>query len=100
VPRWDGQPIPGKTLLVHTEQGYGDSIQFVRFLKMARQRSEAQIILEGPAALLPLLRELPGPYRSFSQAGSALPRRRRDSLPSLPAALDIESTARRRTFCI
>ena len=37
-PRWDGSPLPDKTLLVHTEQGAGDAIQFIRFFKYARQR--------------------------------------------------------------
>ena len=31
-PRWDGKDISGKTLLVHAEQGFGDTIQFVRYL--------------------------------------------------------------------
>ena len=29
---WTGQPLAGKTLLVYTEQGFGDSIQFIRYL--------------------------------------------------------------------
>lgn len=31
-PKWEGQPIPDKTLLVHYEQGFGDSLQFFRYL--------------------------------------------------------------------
>jgi tetratricopeptide (TPR) repeat protein len=37
-PRWDGAPFPGKTLLVHGEQGYGDNIQFVRLCAQAKAR--------------------------------------------------------------
>ncbi len=33
IPMWDGTDLQGKTLLVHYEQGLGDSIQFVRYLK-------------------------------------------------------------------
>lgn len=33
APRWRGEKIPGGTLLVHHEQGLGDTIQFVRFLR-------------------------------------------------------------------
>lgn len=45
-PRWDGQPIVGKTLLIHDEQGYGDTFQFLQLVAWARQRSGARVILE------------------------------------------------------
>ncbi|MFD4839287.1 tetratricopeptide repeat protein [Achromobacter sp. NPDC058515] len=45
-PRWDGQPIPGRTLLIHDEQGYGDTFQFLRLAARARERSGARVILE------------------------------------------------------
>jgi len=45
-PRWEGQPIPGQTLLIHDEQGYGDTFQFIRLVKAAKERSGARIVLE------------------------------------------------------
>ncbi len=45
-PRWDGRPIPGKTLLIHDEQGYGDTFQFLRMVRWAKERSGARVILE------------------------------------------------------
>lgn len=45
-PRWDGRPIPGKTLLIHDEQGYGDTFQFMRMVPWAKARSGARVILE------------------------------------------------------
>src|SRR5215472_8553526 len=33
-PRWNGEPLQGRTLLVHREQGYGDVIQYLRFLPL------------------------------------------------------------------
>ncbi len=45
-PRWEGQSIKGKTLLIHDEQGYGDTFQFLRMVAWARERSGARIILE------------------------------------------------------
>ena len=44
-PFWRGQPIPGKSLLVCAEQGFGDVIQFARFLPQARALA-GQVILE------------------------------------------------------
>jgi hypothetical protein len=44
--RWDGRPIPGKTLLIHDEQGYGDTFQFMRMVPWAKARSGARVILE------------------------------------------------------
>jgi tetratricopeptide (TPR) repeat protein len=32
APRWSGEPLDGRRLLVHEEQGLGDSLQFVRYL--------------------------------------------------------------------
>lgn len=45
-PRWDGQPIPGRTLLIHDEQGYGDTFQFMRMISWAKERSRARIVLQ------------------------------------------------------
>ncbi|MGA2332682.1 MAG: tetratricopeptide repeat-containing glycosyltransferase family protein [Syntrophales bacterium] len=44
-PAWNGEPIPGKTLFLHAEQGFGDAIQTVRFVRQARERA-AKVILE------------------------------------------------------
>lgn len=35
-PRWDGQEIKDKTLLIHYEQGFGDTIQFFRYLEQVK----------------------------------------------------------------
>jgi Tfp pilus assembly protein PilF len=44
-PRWQGEPIPGKTLFLHAEQGFGDAILYARFLPRVRA-SAAKLILE------------------------------------------------------
>ena len=53
-PKWDGSEMPGKTLLIHTEQGAGDAIQFVRFIPLAAQRC-GQVLLVCTPQLKPLL---------------------------------------------
>jgi hypothetical protein len=45
-PRWDGQPMAGKTLLIYDEQGYGDTFQFMRLVPWAKARSGARVILD------------------------------------------------------
>lgn len=55
-PLWLGEEeIKGKTLLVHAEQGLGDTLQFCRLLDRV-QALGAQILFEVPTALLALLR--------------------------------------------
>jgi len=56
VPLWTGEPLAGKRILLHAEQGLGDSIQFMRYvLRVAEQAQEA--VLEVPQALVGLARD-------------------------------------------
>ncbi|HEY8965726.1 MAG TPA: hypothetical protein VIM58_04735 [Candidatus Methylacidiphilales bacterium] len=59
VPRWDGAPFPGKTLLLHAEQGFGDAIQFVRYARIAKERGGC-VLLACPAPLERLFARVPG----------------------------------------
>lgn len=52
--RWDGRPT--RHLLVATEQGYGDVIQFLRYISLASERCE-QLSLVVPASLRRLCRQ-------------------------------------------
>ena len=45
VPEWLGEVDPGQTLLVHSEQGLGDTIQFVRYVKLVKKRVGRVIVL-------------------------------------------------------
>ncbi|WP_242012676.1 tetratricopeptide repeat protein [Acetobacter lambici] len=53
-PVWDGKPFLGKTLLVHTEDGFGDMLHFVRFVPYAAKRG-GKIIVKVRKELLTLL---------------------------------------------
>jgi len=55
APQWDGQPLAGRHLLLHAEQGYGDAIQFVRFAA-AIEKQGGRIILACQKELVSLLR--------------------------------------------
>jgi tetratricopeptide (TPR) repeat protein len=59
-PVWDGTPIGGKIIFLYSEQGFGDTIQFVRYAaEIKKQHPHATVILESPRALLPLLSRCP-----------------------------------------
>ena len=70
-PLWDGSDLAGKTILLYGEQGYGDAIQFVRYVPMVRDRG-GRIVLESLKGLTPLFRELSGVEQVISW-GEALP---------------------------
>ncbi len=55
TPRWQGESLAGRVLLVNAEQGFGDTLQFVRYLPLLRARG-ARVILQCPAPLVALLR--------------------------------------------
>jgi tetratricopeptide (TPR) repeat protein len=60
-PAWDGAALEGRTLLLHGEQGHGDSIQFVRYAALARAAG-ARVVVECQPRL----------YRLFQGQGQAL----------------------------
>jgi tetratricopeptide (TPR) repeat protein len=59
-PLWlGGESLLGKTVLIHSEQGLGDTIQFSRYAKMVSDLG-ANVILEVQKPLVRLLKDLPG----------------------------------------
>jgi tetratricopeptide (TPR) repeat protein len=59
-PPWlGGEPLAGKRILLHAEQGFGDTIQFCRFVPWVADLG-ATVLLEVPAALASLLESLEG----------------------------------------
>ena len=60
-PQWTGQDLAGRHLLIHAEQGYGDSFQFCRFVAMAAARA-ARVTLEVPRPALRLFSTLAGSH--------------------------------------
>jgi len=70
-PLWDGVASQGKTILLHAEQGLGDTIQFARYASLLA-RQGAAVVLECQPRLAPLLATLPG-VASVVAAGDPLP---------------------------
>ena len=63
---WDGSPIAGKTLLVYSEQGFGDVIQFCRYIPILAQQG-ARILFAVPGPLRRLLEGLEGVAQLITQ---------------------------------
>ena len=71
-PLWLGQfPLQGKTILLHSEQGFGDTLQFCRYVRDLALRG-ANVLLEVPAPLSGLLAGLEGAPRILAR-GEAPP---------------------------
>jgi len=58
-PRWDGSPFPDQRLLVYSEQGFGDTIQFSRFLPQVKVLG-GKVIFEVRKELAPIFAEFNG----------------------------------------
>lgn len=87
-PRWHGEPIPGRTLLLHAEQGFGDEIQYVRFLPQLRERV-AQLILQCRPELKTLFTRCVGADMVIAHGEPLPPFDYVSSLPSLPGILGV-----------
>ncbi|MBF0098162.1 MAG: tetratricopeptide repeat protein [Magnetococcales bacterium] len=57
IPRWQGGPLRQQTILVLAEQGFGDTLQFVRYLPLLKERG-ACILFSCQAALIPLIKHM------------------------------------------
>jgi tetratricopeptide (TPR) repeat protein len=68
-PLWDGKPLEGRTILLHCEQGLGDTLQFVRYAGLVKQRG-GRVILACPKPLTRLLATCPGVDRVIAQGGN------------------------------
>jgi Flp pilus assembly protein TadD len=58
-PRWDGRPLEDRTLLLYTEQGLGDALQFIRYVPLVARRG-GRIVLECQAELQRLFQTIAG----------------------------------------
>lgn len=87
-PRWRGEPVVESTIWIEAEQGFGDTLQFLRFVPLARERA-GRIVLTVQRELAPLLAPLAHAWRiTVAVAGEARPQADLHCpLLSLPLAL-------------
>ncbi|MDQ2686928.1 MAG: glycosyltransferase, partial [Armatimonadota bacterium] len=53
-PCWNGEPLAGRTILVHAEQGFGDTLNFARFVPLVKAQG-GRVLFECQPALHPLM---------------------------------------------
>ncbi|MBT9597086.1 MAG: tetratricopeptide repeat protein [Vitreoscilla sp.] len=70
-PPWRGEPLEGRTVLVWAEQGFGDAMQFLRFVPELKRRG-GRVVLEVLGEMMGLAARLPG-VDAVSQRGLAPP---------------------------
>lgn len=85
-PRWQGEPIAGRPILVWAEQGLGDAVQFLRFLEPLHNLG-AQVLFECHDRLLPLASCVPNVHQLLKRNGIHPPFDYQIPLMSLPAVL-------------
>jgi tetratricopeptide (TPR) repeat protein len=85
-PKWQGtENLAGKAILLHAEQGFGDSIQFMRYVPLVAATGAA-VFLEVPDELVSLASGLSGVSRVMTRAQGLPPIDFHCPLLSLPAA--------------
>ena len=91
-PTWNGlESLDGKTILLYGEQGFGDFIQFCRYVKLVSELG-ARVILETPKPLYGLMTGLPGVTQLVIEGDPLQPFDYQCSLLSLPLALKTNLT--------
>ncbi len=70
--QWRGEPPAGRTILLHDEAGFGDTLQFVRYAPLLAARG-ARVLLQVQPPLVRLVRQSFGSVAEVFGRGEALP---------------------------
>jgi tetratricopeptide (TPR) repeat protein len=85
--RWNGEPLNGRRILLYAEQGFGDTIQFARYVKLVAERGGG-VLLECQPALVRLMRRLDHVEQVIAAGEPLLPFDQHCPLLSLPMVFD------------
>jgi len=89
APRWQGEALTGRTLLLSAEQGLGDALQFVRFAAPLAARG-ARVIVRASDALNEILTSAPGVAQVLRDRDPLPPHDFQLPLLSIPGMLDVD----------
>lgn len=84
-PEWKGEKPEGKTILIHAEQGMGDTLHFIRYASLLAARG-AKVIVQCQPELVSLLRSLQGVHQVVAFGEPLPPFDLHVPMLSLPAA--------------
>jgi FkbM family methyltransferase len=82
-PRWNGQPLAGRTILLEGEQGHGDTLLFVRYAPLVAERG-GRVVLRCRPEVQSVLRTVDGVEQIVSPGEPLPPLDYVASLPDLP----------------
>lgn len=82
-PEWDGTPLKGRTIFVHTEQGLGDIIMFARYLPLLKAMG-GRVLVECPPAVANLLGSCDGIDEIIKEGDALCPFHVHAPLMSMP----------------
>jgi tetratricopeptide (TPR) repeat protein len=97
IPRWQGEPLEGRTLLIHAEEGLGNTIQFSRFIEDA-SRMGGRIVFEAPRQLHALFANLAG-VDELTDNGEEADASLQCPLMSLPSVLELHEESQFKPDC-
>jgi FkbM family methyltransferase len=99
-PRWTGESLAGKSIMVMREQGYGDEIMFARFTEQLKARGASNVTILCQPAIRTLLQTIPWidqvvceadlpewPAHDYWCYGQSLPHALGTTLATLPATI-------------
>jgi len=88
-PAWVGQAMPEGTVLLHAEQGLGDTLQFVRYAALVKQRV-GRVVVECQAPLERLLARTPGIDQLVARGQPLPPHDAQCPMASLPGVFETD----------
>jgi len=90
IPLWDGSPLNGRTILLQAEQGYGDTIQFMRYVQVVAELGGKVIVECQDNNIKPIVKRLQGVYDCLSWTDEPVAANLKFPLMSLPHLLKTE----------